>query len=186
MQTKLPIGQTTGQQIVNNEEKIVVPTTEKKPLWTAQGYQGKEKPKPVEEAKYPTQPVATHQPEGTGIILPPGVKSVFGPNKGKTEEPPKKVEKPNPTSVAKEQKIQQFKGLFEGISKQKESDSDSSEDSEDSEEETKQKKPKLKEPVQPQVQQTSGLSDLDLLMGGPQVPVSFDPLDPSSKVQTQP
>jgi len=65
------------------------------------------------------------------------VKSVFGPNKGKTEEPPKKVEKPNPINVAKEQKIEQFKGLFEGISKQKESDSDSSEDSEDSEEEKK-------------------------------------------------
>lgn len=35
MQTKLPIGQIAGQQVINNEEKIVVTTTEKKPLWTA-------------------------------------------------------------------------------------------------------------------------------------------------------
>ena len=141
MQTKLPIGQTTGQPVaVNLEEKIVVPPTERKPMWTAQGYQGKVEKKPVEEQKI----AATTAPvkEGSGIILPPGAKTIFGPAKENPIEATWKPEKPNPVQVEQNQKIKQFSGLFEGISKQEESDSSSSEDSEDSDDKKKSKKKK--------------------------------------------
>ena len=47
-------------------------------MWTPQGYQGKEK-KNLDEVKATTAPVEN---PSTGIILPPGTKSIFGPAGG--------------------------------------------------------------------------------------------------------